>query len=143
MRRGYLIDTNVISELIRDRPNSEVTRWLASAAPDTLYLSVITLGELAHGVSRLSPSARRARLEKWLTTTIEQFAGRLLEFGERHAVCWGRLRADVEKCGRPRSIIDLQIAAVAQVAELVVVTRNVVDFDGLGLNLVNPWSVDG
>lgn len=141
IKHGYLVDTNVIGELVREAPNITVTRWLVGQTADSLYISVISLGELVHGVARLPESARRDRLEKWLQVDVRnQFAGRLLEFGEPQAIAWGRLKANTERKGRPRGAIDLQLAATAQVAGLTLATRNVRDFDDLGLPLIDPWS---
>lgn len=140
VKRGYLIDTNVISELIRENPNPGVVRWLVAQSPDTLYISAITLGELVHGVARLPESARRDRLREWLEVDVRnQFAGRLLEFGESQAVAWGHLKAETEQRGRPSGAIDLQLAATAQVSGLALVTRNVRDFEDLGLSVIDPW----
>jgi toxin FitB len=139
--RGVLIDTNVISELVRESPNTVVMKWLAQQAPDSVYLSCVSLGELVHGIARLAAGARRDRLQIWLQVDVKnQFAGRLLAFGEREAVAWGYLKASTEKHGRPRGAIDLQLAATAQVAGLKLATRNVRDFEGLALPLVDPWS---
>lgn len=139
--RGFLLDTNVISELVRDSPDAAVTAWLAKRLPDSLFLSVITLGELVHGVARLAAGARRDRLEQWVQVDLrQQFAGRVLEFGEAQAIAWGQLMAATATQGRPRGAIDLQIAATAHLAELTLVTRNTRDFEDLELSLFNPWS---
>jgi len=139
--RGVLIDTNVISELVREAPNAVVMKWIAQQAPDSVYLSTVTLGELVHGIARLAEGARRDHLQTWLQVDVKnEFAGRLLAFGEREAVAWGYMKASTEKQGRPRGAIDLQLAATAQVAGLKFATRNVRDFEGLTLSLINPWS---
>jgi predicted nucleic acid-binding protein len=139
--RGYLIDTNVISELVREAPSIAVMRWLINQSVDSLYVSVISLAELVYGVMRLPPGARREQLERWLEVDIrDQFPGRLLEFGESQAIAWGRLKSSVEKQGCPREAIDLQLAATAKVAQLAIATRNVQDFAGLGLTVIDPWA---
>lgn len=137
---GYLLDTNVVSEAVRETPNRAVTQWIASQDPQTLFLSVVTIGELVHGATRLAAGARRERISRWVTLDLpQQFAGRVLEFGEPHAIAWGQLRAATEAQGRPRGAIDLQIAAAAHVANLTLVTRNVRDFLELELTLLDPW----
>ncbi len=139
--RGFLLDTNVISELVRDSPDAGVAAWIVRPPPESLCLSVITLGELVHGVARLAAGARRDRLEQWLRVDLpQQFAGRMLEFGEAQAIAWGQLKAATETQGRPRGAIDLQIAATAHLAELTLVTRNTRDFEDLELSFFNPWS---
>ncbi len=139
--RGWLLDTNVISELVRESPDGGVVRWLGRQSASALYLSVITLGELMYGVARLPAGVRRERLTSWLHVDIhEQFAGRVLSFGEPQAFAWGELRAKTERRGAARNTVDLQLAATAAVAELALVTRNTRDFDGLGLALVDPWA---
>ena len=139
--RGYLLDTNVVSELVREAPDETVTKWIVARRPDALFLSVITIGELVHGVERLPPGARRERIEQWVRMDLrQQFAGRMIEFGEAQAIAWGQLRAAAEAQGRPRSAIDLEIAATAHLADLTLVTRNVRDFEDLELPLFDPWS---
>ncbi len=138
---GYLLDTNVVSELLREAPDGGVSKWIAARRPDSLFLSVITIGELVHGVERLPPGARRERIEQWVRVDLrQQFAGRLLEFGEAQAIAWGQLTAAAAAQGRPRGAIDLEIAATAHLADLTLVTRNIRGFEDLELSLVNPWS---
>ena len=137
----FLIDTNVISELVRESPNAAVMSWISRQNSESIFLSTITLGELVHGVARLPKSARRERLQSWLQVDIKnQFAGRLLAFGEQEAIAWGNFKANTERQGRPRGAVDLQIAATAHVIGLTLVTRNLRDFAGLGLSVVDPWS---
>lgn len=139
--RSYLLDTNVISELVRDSPNPHVVQWLKRQTAESLYLSVISLGEFAYGIARLPAGARRVRLERWLEVDVrDQFAGRVVGFSESQAMAWGQLRAQTEKRGAPRSAVDLQIAATARATSLALVTRNVRDFAGLGLTVIDPWA---
>jgi predicted nucleic acid-binding protein len=135
-----LFDTNVISELVRESPDPGVVRWLTRQDPALTHLSAISLGELAYGIARMPTGSRRSRLESWLDVDVrQQFAGRLLDFGERQALAWGGLRARCERQGIPRGALDLQIAATAAVADLALCTRNTRDFDNLGIALVDPW----
>ena len=130
----YLIDTNVISEARRG--SAEATRWLRSADPHALYLSVITLGEIMRGVAlrqRADPRAA-ARLAEWLQKLRHDHASRILGVTDQIALEWGRLAAL-----RPRGDADGLIAATAIVHDLIIVTRNVVDFDDTGATVINPW----
>ena len=137
---GFLLDTNVVSELVAATPAPQVLRWMVAQVPARLFLSVITLGELTKGVARLDAGRRRDRLARWLAEDLPaQFEGRLLPFDQAMAIRWGEMMADAERRGRPRPAIDLQIAATAGHLGLVLVTRNITDFEGLGLEIFNPW----
>ena len=140
----FLLDTNVISEPMRPQPSVAVLRWLEAQDPGSLFLSAVTLGELVAGIRRLASTARRRALEQWLMDiVVSQFQGRILAFDSEVAWRWGTLVADCEAVGRPRPAIDLQIAATAAHNELVLVTRNAKDLEGLGVDLLNPWSSRG
>jgi toxin FitB len=137
---GFLLGTNVVSELVAPAPEPRVLRWMTDQDPRHLFLSVITLGELAYGVARLDAGRRQERLARWLAEELTaQFAGRVLVFDHAVTVRWGELRAAAERQGRPRPTVDLQLAATAAEHSLTVATRNVADFEGLGIAIVNPW----
>ena len=137
----YLLDTNVVSEPMRPRPAPAVLRWFEASDPVDLYLSSITLGELVAGVGRLEPSVRRRTLERWLKEALmPQFQGRILAFDVDTAWYWGALVSGLQREGRSRPAMDLQIAAIAVQHGLVLVTRNTTDFAGLGLEIADPWS---
>jgi predicted nucleic acid-binding protein len=139
-----LLDTNVISEPMRPQPSVAVIRWLETQNPGSLFLSAVTLGELVAGIRRLTSTARRRALEQWLLDVVApQFQGRILAFDSDAAWRWGGFVADSETAGRPRPAIDLQIAAIAAHHDLVLVTRNAKDFEGLGVDVLNPWSSRG
>jgi predicted nucleic acid-binding protein len=134
---SYLIDTNVLSELRRKSPDPSVARWFAYRPAGTLYLSVLTLGELRKGVERLTEPARRLALLDWLETELPAFfAGRLLAVDAAVADRWGYLQA---RAGRPLPAIDSLLAATAMQHGLVLVTRNVRDVAELGVQVLNPW----
>ena len=137
---GFLLDTNVVSELVAATPAPQVLRWMVAQVPARLFLSVITLGEITKGVARLDAGRRRDRLARWLAEDLPaQFEGRLLPFDQAMAIRWGEMMAEAANRGRPRPAVDLQIAATAGHLGLGLVTRNITDFEDLGLELVNPW----
>lgn len=135
---GYLLDTNVLSELRRRTPNPQVRQWFADRPASTLYLSVVTLGEIRKGIEGLSDPVRRLPLIDWLETELPAFfAGRILPVDLRVADGWGRL---VAQAGRPVPAIDSLLAATAAVHGLTLVTRNVRDVQGLAVPVIDPWA---
>lgn len=137
---GFLLDTNIPSELIRSRPESKVADWFYAQDEATLFISVVTIGELRRGFSLLPLSARRTRLEQWFESDlIPQFSDRILPVTYFIAEKWGDLDAQRQKAGTPLNTADGMIAATALVHELTVVTRNTRDYEGLGVLLLNPW----
>jgi toxin FitB len=138
---SFLIDTNVASELARPRPSPQVARWFIRQSIDSMYLSVVTIGEIRKGAELLSPSPRRDRLENWIQADlVHSFDGRILPVTLSIADQWGRCDAKRRLAGRPLSTADGLIAATAFEHDLTLVTRNVPDFDGLGVTIVNPWA---
>jgi toxin FitB len=138
---GFLLDTNVISELTRPTPNSRVTQWLDSVDESLLYLSVLTLGEIRKGLTTLQSGQRRARIESWLTAELAtRFAGRLLSIDAAVADHWGQLAGDAQRQGTPLPVIDGLLAATALHHHLTMVTRNVRDFAGRNIRSFDPWS---
>lgn len=134
---SYLIDTHVISELRRKQPDANVVAWFECCAAQSLFLSVLTLGEIRKGIERLEDAKRRQILLEWLHVELPTFfLGRILSVDAPVADRWGRLQSDA---GRPLPAIDGLLAATALQHDMTLVTRNVKDFNGLGLNLVNPW----
>lgn len=134
-----LLDTCVISELGRDRPNPEVCRRVAEVPSDDLFLSVLTLGEIAKGIALLADGNRRRSLQSWLTSLERDYADRLLEVDAETAAIWGELVAVAQKAGHTVGAIDGLIAATARRHGLHVMTRNVGDFEPTGVLLLNPW----
>lgn len=140
---SFLLDTNVLSEGAKPRPNAGVLDWLAAADEDSLFLSVVSLAELRHGLERMAEGARRSALDDWLTGALpDRFAGRVLDIDADVADHWGRIVARGQAAGRPISAMDAFIAATAEKHRLTLVTRNVSDFDITGLRLLNPWKED-
>lgn len=136
-----LLDTCVLSEFIAKHPDAGVVGWLREQDEDRLFISTITLGELQYGVARLPASQRRERLAQWLATDIvERFDGRVLVVNAAVMLRWGDIRAQLEKAGRPLPAIDMIIAATALTHDLQLVTRNVRDYAGTNVRIINPWS---
>lgn len=134
---SYLLDTNVLSELRRREPDPGVVAWINERPATTLFLSVLTLGEIRKGVENLADSPRRLALLDWLETELPAyFAGRLLAVDAGVSDRWGRLQA---QAGRPLPAIDSLLAATALHHGQVLVTRNSRDFVYPGLEVVNPW----
>ena len=135
---SYLIDTNVLSELRRKTPDTHVVKWVNSRPATSLYLSVLTLGELRKGIDSLADAKRRLKLVDWLETELPLFfAGRILAIDQGVADQWGRFMA---VAGRPLPAIDSLLGATAAHHGLTMVTRNSKDFDNLGLEVLNPWN---
>lgn len=137
---GFLIDTNVISEVLRPAPDSNVVEWCRTTDRDQLFLSVVSLGEIRKGLTLMPVGVRRNQLEKASTALIpDWFAGRILTVTQAIAERWGVLEGERQRLGRPLHVPDAQIAATALEHGLTLVTRNVADFEHLGLSIVNPW----
>ena len=135
---SYLLDTNVLSELRRKQPNKGMSAWFAQRPASSLYLSVLTLGELRKGIDGVQDEARKLALSDWLQNELSLFfLGRVLSIDEQVADRWGQL---VAAAGRPLPAIDSLLAATALVHGLHMVTRNAKDFEGLGLDVINPWA---
>ncbi|GEP55183.1 type II toxin-antitoxin system VapC family toxin [Reyranella soli] len=138
---SFLLDTNVVSEWVRPRPDAGVVAWLAEADEDRVFISVVTLAELRYGIERLAAGQRRRRLDEWLRQELPlRFEGRVLSIDAEVADAWGRLTALREISGRPIGAADAFIAATAEAHNLTLVTRNVSDFDRTVRALVNPWT---
>lgn len=136
----YLLDTNVISELVAKDPNGRVIRWLDQLDPASIYLSVITIGELRKGIEKLSDSSRKDELQSWLTDELLiRFRDRILVLDLEVMLVWGELVGRLERIGRPLGAIDSLIAALALAHSCLLVTRNEADFKDTGLNITNPW----
>jgi predicted nucleic acid-binding protein len=137
---SFLLDTSVISELVRKIPHPPVVEWIGAQDERSLYISVVTIGEIEKGIARLPASARRSSLQSWVRRDLaERFGERLLPIDLRTATRWGALAGESEKRGEPLPVIDSLIAATALVHGFAVVTRNVEDFECCRVACVNPW----
>lgn len=136
----FLLDTCVISELVKPRPDANVVRWVDAVDERKLFLSVLTVGELEKGITKLPESPRKAGLRAWLEhDLVERFAGRILPVDAAVAVAWGRIQGEAERAGAKLPVIDALLTATAEVHRLTLATRNVADFDRCGAAVFNPW----
>lgn len=139
--KGFLLDTCGISEFSKISPDLGLISWLARVNPTIVFLSAVTIGELQYGISLAPDGQRRRHLERWLRSDVlPDFEERILPFDGEVAERWGRLRAERRKSGTPIPAIDAMIAATALQYNLAVVTRNEADFQGTGIDILNPWS---
>lgn len=137
----YLLDTCVLSELVRKAPDPRVVAWVDSLHEAEAYLSVITIGEIVRGAERLPPSERRRAILEWLENDlILRFADRVLAVDTGVMLTWGRLVAALESQGRTLPAFDGLIAATALRGGLTLATRNVEDFVATGVPVFNPWT---
>jgi predicted nucleic acid-binding protein len=134
-----ILDTNILSEPLRARPEPVVLRWLAEIAEDTVLTSV-TVGEILTGVRRLPPGRRREGLLAAIETTLTTFADQVLPYDEPAARCYAQLQELRRAAGHALSVEDGMIAAICRVRGAILATRNTKDFDGLGVELINPWT---
>lgn len=136
---AFLLDTNVISETVKPRPDKTVLDWIESQIPRDLFLAAQTIGELVRGARKVRERARRERFERWIEQDLtRQFDGRILPFDASTAAIWGRLMGDGDRAGRRPSAADAQIAAAAFQHDLILATRNVKDFRSFDIRLLDP-----
>lgn len=136
----YLLDTCLISELVKKEPNPAVVSWLDGQDEQTLRLSVLNLGELQKGISKLTDGVKKDQLQTWVSVNLaERFSGRILDLDLDTALCWGKLQGEAEQTGEKLPVMDSLIAATALAHGLVVVTRNVRDVERCGVSVCNPW----
>jgi len=137
-----VLDTNVLSELMRLAPHPSVTTWVATQSTANLFITTITQAEIFHGVLLLPQGRRRDAIEAAASAMFEEdFAGRILAFGSHAAHAYAEIAVARRQSGRPISQFDAQIAAIAKSAGAGVATRNVPDFEGCGVNVIDPWGL--
>lgn len=140
---SYLIDTCCISELVKKKPDSNVVKWFADQDELSLYLNVITFGELRKGIEKLPDSKKKKELNRWVKEDLKhRFKNRILNINMEEVDKWGEILATAEKNGKPLPAIDSLIAATALVHDLSVVTRNTQDMEGSGVEVINPWTYE-
>jgi predicted nucleic acid-binding protein len=136
-----VLDTNVVSEIMRARPEPAVLAWLDGQASGELWLSSIVAAELMFGVARLADGARKRQLAQAVQATLEEdFAGRVLPFDLAAASVYADLCAKRERAGLPVAMADAQIAATCLAHDATLATRNHAHFEGLGLAMIDPWT---
>lgn len=136
-----LLDTNVISEMMKSLPLPRVIAWLDRQESSQLYISTVTIAEISYGLGVLPNGKRRHYLEKAFHKVLKYaFNQRILPFHEAAAFCYGKLMANRKNKGRPMSVLDGQIAAIASAHEAALATRNVRDFEGCQLELIDPFN---
>ena len=138
---SYLLDTNVISELVKNTPNEGVLKWCDGINSEKLYLSVISIGEIRKGVAGIRESHRQEKISLWLEIELPNyFEERILNIDLKIADMWGQLQSKNKDYTLPA--IDELIAATAQVHNLALVTRNTKDYNQMSINVINPWKTD-
>lgn len=141
---GFLLDTNVISELVKPQPQPNVTAWIESTDESLLYLSVLTLGEIRRGIAALAQSRRRATLEAWLDKDLRaRFEERILAIDQEVADRWGLLTAAARNSGIVLPVIDGLLAATALEHNLTLVTKDIGQIPSMGVAVFNPWDGKG
>ncbi|HEX3250211.1 MAG TPA: type II toxin-antitoxin system VapC family toxin [Pyrinomonadaceae bacterium] len=138
---GFLLDTNIISELVKPRPEANVTDWIESTDESLLYLSVLTLGEIRRGIATLPQSRRRVSLEAWLDKDLRaRFESRILDIDQGVADRWGQLTATARNMGIVLPVIDRLLAATALEHNMTLVTRDTGQIPSIGVAVFNPWA---
>jgi toxin FitB len=135
----YLLDTNILSNPTKPAPSPILTSWLSEQNDEDLFIASLTVGEIWRGVQEAPAGKRHTELERWFagpTGPQSLFAGRILPFDERAGMIWGRLMAEGKAAGRPRSALDMILAAAAEANHCILVTDNEKHFEGLGF--INP-----
>jgi|SRR5579859_6916231 len=134
-----ILDTNVVSEMMRSVPDPSVLRWFANLTTDDAHVTAVTLAEILLGIELLPVGKRKEVLRAGAERTFAVFAGRVLAFDEKAAPAFSSISSTRRKQGKPISQFDAQIAAIARAHNAVLATRNTADFEGCGLRVINPW----
>lgn len=134
---GFLLDTNVVSETAKQRPHPSVVEFITTQAD--LWLPVVVIHELAYGIMILDEGRRRETMNAWLSQVVGDFSGRILPVDRQAAEFAASMRAQVHRDGGRLKVPDALIAGTAMANDMTVVTRNVRDFEGLDVEIVNPW----
>jgi toxin FitB len=137
---NYLLDTCVLSEFTRRKPEETVIRWVSSIDEEKLFLSVITVGEIQRGIESLPESHRKTELLVWMNNgLIDRFGRRIIPLDVQTMLLWGSLTARMENTGQPMVLMDSLIVATALQNNLIIATRNVTDFLPCSVQVINPW----
>ncbi len=136
---NFLLDTCIISEPKQKRPSAKVLEWLDAQDESKLYLSVLTIGEIKKGISRLESSKKKAELEKWLEQLRLRFSRRILPLSEKTFLIWGKMYGEFERKGIVRPAFDSLLEATALENDMIFITRNVKNFYNSQVTILNPW----
>ena len=137
---NYLLDTCVISEIVKPAPSSRVIMWINNIPSERLFLCSLTIGEIRKGLTRLPESKKKEKLTDWLNTLLENYQDRILSIDITVAENWGAMQGKAENDGMPMSSIDSLIAATSYTHNLILVTRNEKAFQASKLSIINPWN---
>ena len=138
----YLLDTCVISELVKNKPEKKVVRWVEGCDEELLYLSVLTIGEIQKGIAKLKDKNRKNNIQRWLDSDLrKRFTERILPIDEDTVLTWGVVQGEAELIGLQIPTIDGLIGATAITHNLTVVTRNEKDIALTGARILNPWNL--
>ena len=135
----FLLDTNIISEPKQKRPNAQVLEWLEAQDESKLFLSVLTIGEIRKGTTRLDSGKKKAELEDWLEQLRVRFSRRILFLSEKTFLTWGKMCGEFERNGIVRPALDSLLEATALEHDLILVTRNVKNFQSSQVTILNHW----
>lgn len=136
-----ILDTNVVSELMKASPAQRVVAWMTRQSTMSLYTTSVTQAEVLHGIALLPAGKRQKAFEEAAKAMFERaFDGRILPFGSDAAYPYARIAAERRRAGRPIAQLDAQIAAIARAAGAAIATRDTADFEGCGLVVIEPWS---
>ncbi len=139
----YLLDTNIISELISKTPNKNVVNFILKLEEDSLYLSVITIGEIKAGIEKLDNGKKKEKLLNWLEKDLlTRFENRIIDIDKEVMLQWGFITAKLKKEGKPLPIMDSLIDSIAQAKNLVLLTRNEKDFKDFDIKIINPFKIE-
>ncbi len=138
----YLLDTNIISELISKQPNENVLSFLEKKDEDSIFLSVITIGEIKSGIEKLQDHNKKTTLLIWLhDDLLKRFSGRIVDIDVEIMLEWGKLNQKLKCIGKPMPIMDSLIASTSSIKNFILVTRNEKDFQNIEVNIINPFLV--
>ena len=135
----FLLDTNIISEPKQKQPNKKVIEWLEAQDESKFHLSVLTIGEIRKGISRLESGKKRVELEQWLEKLRSRFSHRIFSLTEKTFLVWGKMSGEFESKGITRRAFDSLLEATALEHDLILVTRNVKNFQNSQVTILNPW----
>lgn len=138
----YLLDTNIISELIKDNPNENVVSFIKSISEDAFVLSVVTVGEIKFGIENSKSEAKKEELKNWLYNhLLQRFENKIIDIDIETILVWAKTTHKLQTIGKPMPIMDSLIAATCLAKNLILVTRNEKDFSALEIELINPFEI--